>query len=344
VVFAWAATAIAACLAGILGARLTLQTPSQPPSTTPPVYTVVNGSVGRTITLNASARWESHAGQPNGASGVVTSVLVGPNSPIDVGDPLYTVNLRPVIAARGAVASFRDQSKGVRGADVEQLQALLKALGFSVPQDGDFDARTTSAVKSWQRSNGVNPNGVVSTGDVLYFPVLPARVSVTETLRVGARVSGGEDVLNILGAAPTFQIELGSDQLGLVPVEAAVTVHHAGGTWLGRAQPATETGETVVLPIRGVTDGPVCGSECEEVPIEGGTTLRAEVTVVPITRGPTVPASALRTQPDGVVIVILANGDAREVHVIQAAEGLAVLEGVQVGERIRLFAAPAESP
>jgi hypothetical protein len=51
--------------------------------------------------------------------------------------------------------------RGASGADVRELQQLLKARGYTVSVDGDFGAATQKAVESFQRSEGLSHDGVV---------------------------------------------------------------------------------------------------------------------------------------------------------------------------------------
>lgn len=50
---------------------------------------------------------------------------------------------------------------GARGADVMQLQHDLTAAGFPVPIDGDFGPKTKAAVEAFQRSKGLQADGIV---------------------------------------------------------------------------------------------------------------------------------------------------------------------------------------
>lgn len=53
-------------------------------------------------------------------------------------------------------------SQGSRGTSVRELQTLLRNRGFDPgPIDGIFGTRTRSAVISFQRSQGLNPDGIV---------------------------------------------------------------------------------------------------------------------------------------------------------------------------------------
>ena len=51
--------------------------------------------------------------------------------------------------------------KGSKGEDVKILQKELIKLGFSLTADGDFGAKTETAVKSFQKSKGLVADGIV---------------------------------------------------------------------------------------------------------------------------------------------------------------------------------------
>lgn len=50
--------------------------------------------------------------------------------------------------------------KGSKGTEVEKLQADLNYLGFNLEVDGKFGSNTQSALKNWQRNNGLVDDGV----------------------------------------------------------------------------------------------------------------------------------------------------------------------------------------
>ncbi|MEV6864031.1 peptidoglycan-binding protein [Streptosporangium subroseum] len=70
------------------------------------------------------------------------------------GSVLMEVNGRPVFALRGRVPMHRTMAPGSTGADVRQLQAALRRLGFGAPSTGVFDSATTSAVQRWYAKRG----------------------------------------------------------------------------------------------------------------------------------------------------------------------------------------------
>ena len=53
--------------------------------------------------------------------------------------------------------------EGCEGTDVKELQKLLKTLGYDVPETGYFGDKTDAAVKSFQKSKELNPNGKVDS-------------------------------------------------------------------------------------------------------------------------------------------------------------------------------------
>lgn len=338
---AWAGTVVLAATAGLWAARATLETPSIAVTPdTPLLYTVTEGTVSRVMSFTAAARWQSVPLARNAASGTLTTVDVQPGDRVEVGQRLYTVDLRPVTAAEGAVPAFRDLADGATGTDVEQLQAFLAAVGhYGGAASGAFDAATASAVRTWQRAIGITADGVVRRGDLLFFPGLPARVTPADALQVGAPISAGETAIEALPEAPTFTITLGLEQADLVPLVTTVLVHHTGGTWQGSiaSSTATPAGE-LVLTLVGPDATSLCGDQCGAVPIGDEAALyTADLIAVPETTGPVVPVSALRTRPDGSAAVVTADGREITISILAAAEGRAVVSGIAVGTTIRLF-------
>lgn len=53
--------------------------------------------------------------------------------------------------------------KGDSGTAVKELQALLRSAGYNIAADGDFGPATESAVKSYQKANGLVVDGIAGT-------------------------------------------------------------------------------------------------------------------------------------------------------------------------------------
>ena len=81
---------------------------------------------------------------------------------------------------------------GSQGESVTELQAMLKLLGFySSPVDGNYQQSTADAVSAFQRSAGLNPDGVVGgeTWNRLLPPSPPVNTASTTATPVSTTVS-----------------------------------------------------------------------------------------------------------------------------------------------------------
>lgn len=305
-----------------------------------PAYTLVtaqSGTVGHSLRLNTAAQWSASAQVVNQAAGTVTSHVHRGGSRASAGEVLYTVDLRPVVVAEGAVPAFRDLRLGTRGEDVAQLQRMLRALRYNVGAPSNaFGATLDRAVRVWQRDRAVPVDGVVRRGDVLFVPTLPARLSLHPDFVVGASVTGGEPAVQILPAAPTFTISLQEGQARLVEPGMAVQLSPAGATWRAEVT-EVRSGEPgrFVATLSGVGGAQICGEACEQIPLGDPTLLPSVIWVVPEVSGVTVPAAAVTTNASGQTGVILASGEFRPVRVLASATGMAVVTGLEPGAQVR---------
>lgn len=323
---------------GWWAARATLAPPVDArPEAESVVVAVVETTVGRSLSLNATVRQPFAAVASNGLAGTVTAV--GGHEEVGVGDVLYAVDNMPVRAVVGDTPFWRDLVPGFDGVDVRQLQQALAELGhYHGTVDGRYRDSTTEAVRAWQRELGMPVVGTVRLGELVAVPRLPARLVLGESITLGARVSGGEPAVLAATGEIEFRLVVSESQAALIPPGAAVSVSHQDLTW------DAVLGETAVAPdgtleytLTGPDGAVVCRDECDRLPAAEHTTLRAEVTVVPEVTGPSVPVAAVRTDPDGAAWVRTADGDRREVTVLGSAGGVAVVDGLRVGERVVLF-------
>lgn len=303
-----------------------------------PVQTVAvtEGTVSRSIEVNVTARWERRSAGYSHCTGVVTSAA-NPFYPIDVGEPVMAVDLRPMTAAQGTVPLFRDLAAGVRGDDVGQLQTMLTRLGHraAVPIDGVFDAATAAAVRRWQRANDLPVSGTVGTCDLVFLDELPARVALDDV--VAGRTITGDVPVSALAPEPLFEIRTTGDQATLLRPGHAVDIRHGDGTWAATIAAATTAVDgTLVVTLTGRDGSPVCFPTCAAVPVDGEALFPAAVHVVPATAGLVVPVTALMTSPTGAVQVRTEAGDVWTVEVLATAGGLSVIDGVEAGTRVQL--------
>lgn len=335
---------VAVAAAGFWAGRVALAPPENPlaDDVEPVTYEVVEQTLGQSLQFAAVAEWGTSPLGRAWTPGVVTSVDFASGESVDAGDVLFTVDLRPVVIAAGAVPAFRDLQDGDRGADVAQLQAMLGELGFlSAAPDGEFGDGTLAAVRAWQDSLGVANDGIVRHGDILFAADLPARVVATEPLAVGAPLSGGEVVVNRLSSAPSVVIPLTPEQRNLVPISGAVLLAYPEGTWeavIARAAESSEQGfERLDLVLEAPGGGPVCGEACAKwIPEMGRTDFQAEIVVIPETTGPVVPVAAIITDPIGAQSVLLLGGEQVPVEVLVSTGGLAVVSGIEPGDVVVL--------
>lgn len=343
VVAGWSAVA-AVGLAGAFWAGSTVaRPPATPIGNEPDVrYEVVLGEVGQVQVFTAQATWPVVATLRSAAVGTVTSVD-GLGSAVGAGGQILSVDLRPVVVGLGSVPAFRDFQQGVRGADVGQLQAMLRVEGFDAGDSGVVDAATERAVRGWQRQHGFPVDGVVRAGDVVFVPTLPARLATADDVEVGAVLAAGQPLVHVLGPAPEVTITLDAAQRELVPLEAEVTVHAGERAFGGVIASSASTDDGRLVLRLTATDGtPICGEECG-AGVAGGeaVNLRAEIVVTPTTTGPVVPVSAIRTTAAGRTVVLGPDGTETPVTVLASARGLAVVDGVRAGDVVTLPAEPS---
>lgn len=310
------------------------------------LVTVEPGSVKSSMTVNAYAVWSRTPITSNSAAGTVTKVGVTTADPVTAGDTLYWVDLKPVVVLPGVVPAFRTMQEGSKGEDVAQLQAFLIAHKYlQASPKGTWDETTTAGVRAWQKKAGMDVDGVVDTGEVVFVPSLPARLVFDDgVIRVSGRLSGGEDAIFQLASKPEFTLPVSDSQAALMPVGSRVEVRNPdGGTWQAWIidQSQSDPG-LVTLALSGSADSntSVCGNECGMVPGDAdGVLLRSQVITVEETNGLVVPSAAVMTTPDGKTALIDANGTVLPVTVLAGAKGMTVIEGVPAGTLVR---APAE--
>ena len=157
--------------------------------------------------------------------GVVTS-LAAEGATIKPGQPLYAVDLEPVVLLTGVVPAFRRlDTDSSDGPDVRQLETALKALGYGagLTVDDHFTAATADAVEDWEEALGRDdPDGVVELGDVVFAP---GRLRVAaRKASVGAQVQGASPVLTVTSTGKVANVGLAVGKSDLVAPGDKVTV------------------------------------------------------------------------------------------------------------------------
>ena len=143
------------------------------------------------LVLNGNLSYGDELDLPGGG-GTITR-LPNAGDEISVGQAVYEVNGRPVIALRGDRPFWRALSEGMsNGADVQQLEQALTDLGFGadLTVDTEFTWYTAEAVEAWQESLGLEGTGVVELGDIVAIPAASIRISAV-TAALGDQAGPG---------------------------------------------------------------------------------------------------------------------------------------------------------
>ncbi|WP_099332094.1 peptidoglycan-binding domain-containing protein [Actinomyces minihominis] len=312
--------------------------------------TVTQQTLGRSFTLGATVTQERSAVAEN----LLTGVLTGAASEglVSTGEVVYSVDGTAVKAVVSSRPFYRDLFEGTSGDDVRALNDALVELGYLDEGGEKFDGWTTYAVQLWQRDQGVEATGTIQRGELLAVLALPGTLIVDTTqFPIGSIVSEGENLVLQRAAEPRFTIPVTQTQAQMVPLGAPVSVQFRQFTW-GAEVVGTEKdiNGDLNLMLSGPDGAPVCGDQCGELPSDESLTLLASIQVVPETTGPAVPIAALRIEPNGEVQVLVRQGaDAqsgpsearqvapRSVTVLASQDGVAIINGVEVGEEVQLF-------
>ncbi|MFT4227639.1 peptidoglycan-binding protein [Micropruina sp.] len=310
------------------------------------VVEVKEQTVGKVLNLNVTVSQGKSALAVNSLAGVVTST--GKSGSKKVGDVLYRVAAVPVRVVQGSQPFYRTLSYGMRGTDVAQLRNALVKMKYLSTKGRYFDSATYRAVRAWQKKLGLQQSGTVELGELVAVRRLPSPVLLdAKVLRLGAIFSGGEKVVFTAGK-PSFALVVSSDQARLVPQDATVSMELQGKKWKAiiSSSTTTENGETRLL-LSSPSGGPVCGNNCNLEGAGEDIFVMSEVQVVPPATGPAVPVAALLTNPDGSTQVTVVSADgagaSRTVTVLGSQDGVAVVKGVTVGERVQVLAGGTQS-
>lgn len=332
---------------GLWAAQATIGDKPEPsPTDSVLTYTVAQETVERSAPIIVVAERSRELVAVNLLDGVVTRVpdLEGA---VPTGTVVYEVAGVPVRVVEGGVPFYRELSPGLTGEDIAQLQAALVELGYLQGEpDGQFGASTSAAVREWRRELGLADGDGVALGELIAVPDLPRMVSVADEITVGSLAAMGSDALFVLSDEPSFELPLSDAQAQAMDPAASLVVTHDGMEWPAQVTTSRNDPERglVVLMLAGLDGGLVCGEACDSLPAEGGAQLRGRMVSVPPTTGPAVPLAALETDADGTVWVRLEAGSRRPVEVLATAGGLAIVEGVQVGERLLVGGRPDGDP
>ena len=192
---------------------------------------VTRGDLIQRDTVQGTLTYTDGRNVPNYRQGTVTRL---PEEGVTLarGDVLYGVDTKPVVLLYGAQPAWRTLGEGADGADVRQLEANLRQLGYdedrAMTLNRDYDSATRTAVERWQADLGVEVTGVVMFGDVVFLP--GKRRVGTLRAAVGDRVRGGQPLMATTATTRVVNADIEASRQGDVNVGDEVIVDLLNGT------------------------------------------------------------------------------------------------------------------
>ena len=244
-----------------------------------------------------------------GKTQVVTAQLQGTitklpaeGSVVERGQSLYELDGgRQVTLMYGERPAWRTLGRGAKGPDVRQLEENLVAMGFATTDtltvDDEFTGQTAAAVRRWQKAMGVEQDGVVELGEVVFLPG-PVRVSAHKS-PAGSQSHPGATIVEVSGTARVVTVDLDARRQSLVQVGTQVEVELPDGkripgtvSEIGKvAQVKSQGGKATVEVV--ITLGQGAGGDLDKAPVTVRITRQARERVL------TVPVNALLALPEG---------------------------------------------
>lgn len=294
------------------------------------------GQVESSYSTSGTLAWTVSARMDVPAQGRVTKTIAATGATVSPGQVLLAVDGRPVVAVAGKIPAYRDLKPGTSGPDVAAWQQFLRQSGRqSVPTGGTFDVATQAATRQWLSAIGIDGDGTVPLGTVVFLPGTPARVEPDQALRLGAQLPS--PAFAILNPDPTLTLAVTSVMAAVIKpgVKVSMTVadRTVTSTITGPASPST-SGELRVP----VDAAPL---QCDRTSCPGTSTapatVQATIEVVPRTSGIVVPTTAVSTAAGGSPQVTLADGSIHRVGLGPSSDGLIVITtGLSAGDKVRV--------
>lgn len=339
---------VAAAVAWVAAVQATSPEQLAEPSETAVTVAVAEQTIRVEQVYVVNATWPQSSTGVNGLAGTLTSVDAAGES-VQAGDTLYSVDLQPAVAMQGSVPAFRDLAPGARGADVSQLQRfLIEAEYLGGEPTGTYDPATAAAVLAWSRASGFGDSNTVPRGRIVFLPELPSHVALVDDLAVGSEVMPGQSVIAVVTAEPRLSLPVLADAASRIQPGMLVEIPNGDSHWSAQVSEivtSADTGEleAVLAPVDG--EDSICADACSELAAAGSKSqLQGTLILVPETTGPAIPTAAIRVDAQGETSVLLADGTSVPVTVVASAQGISVVEGLEVGQQVIARSGSDEQP
>jgi len=230
----------------------------------------------------------------NGASGTLTW-LPAVGRIVPEGGVLYRVSGAPVILLSGRIPFYRALSDGMTGADVEQLNRDLLALGYATsaalsPTSDDFSGATLDALESLQKHLGVTETGALAAGQAVFLPVRRLRVTAVQGT-LGAAAASGGPLLTGSSARRVVSLALDAGEQSEVAVGDRVTITLPDNsttpgvvTSIGTVASAGQNGGSPTVPVTIRPLDPSATGSIDQAPVDVAITTASvkSALVVPV--------------------------------------------------------------
>lgn len=193
---------------------------------------VARGDLIETTTISGELEYVESRDLVTLRGGIVTR-LPAHGKVIDEGRPLYRLDTEPVLRLNGRIPAWRDLGLGVSdGTDVLQLERALERMGYTddlgMGVDRDWTWVTTIAVTRWQEDLGIDENGELPLGTVV-FTHGDVRV-VNGLVDAGTQVQPGTAVLQVSDTQRAVTVSLQPTEKNLAPVGGKLDLTFPDGT------------------------------------------------------------------------------------------------------------------
>jgi hypothetical protein len=150
------------------------------------------------------------------------TMLPSPGAVIERGGQLFAIDGQPTLLLYGSTPAWRAFRSGMTpGADVAELNANLRALGYGTPSGDAFTAATSSAISALQQAHRLTATGTLALGAVILTPSALRVTTLTPTN--GQAVQPGA-VLTATSTHPDVSVQLDVAQQSEITIGDRVTV------------------------------------------------------------------------------------------------------------------------
>lgn len=224
-------TVITVTLALAAAAAWWLLSPKTEPEATPPARNTtpaVSAPLQSTLKTSGTIGFANTRDFTARRSGVLTA-LPAAGTVVGPGRELYRVDDSPTLLLRGALPAWRDFSSGMAdGADVKQLEQNLSDLGlFNGTVDNEFTAKTSDAIRRWQKALGIPQDGTLPLGSVVFAPE-DFRVGA-HTASIGDNVAPGTALYPVSSSHQVVAANIPAAQAKEVSIGSPVSIALPGG-------------------------------------------------------------------------------------------------------------------